>query len=349
VARSADALVARSLGAKLKRAGSTEWAGPCPACGGDDRFSINTNENVFNCRGSEGGDVIKLVEHVTGCSFGEAVERLTGQARRQRKEDEARQKRNEATIAEILKRSVPAEGTHGEAYMHERGLRPPRRQTLDLRFVADLDYWGPQDNGSDRVVLLATLPALIAIIRDSRGAIIGISQTYLDPHEPRKWTPTGSRRNGPKKIRGHKQGGMIRLGAISETLAISEGVENALAWWQMAQGPEDVSLAAAVDLGNLAGRALGTVPHPVLKDANGEPRRIHNGQPDPKAPGIILPDGITSIILLADLDSETYATAGMLRTAGSRFIAQGIKIAIAWPWRPGMRLERHAYQERALR
>ena len=44
--------------------GSVDRCGPCPKCGGDDRFSINTDKQVFNCRGCNvGGDVIELVEH----------------------------------------------------------------------------------------------------------------------------------------------------------------------------------------------------------------------------------------------------------------------------------------------
>ena len=53
-----------------------ERVGPCPKCGGDDRFSINTAKGVWNCRGcDDGGDVIALVEHLDGgeedrcCSF----------------------------------------------------------------------------------------------------------------------------------------------------------------------------------------------------------------------------------------------------------------------------------------
>jgi hypothetical protein len=115
---------------------------------------------------------------------------------------------------------------------------------------------------------------------------------------------------------------MIRLGRIKEWIALAEGWENALAWDALRRRGEfgdvivgeDVSLAAAVDLGNLAGRSLGAVEHPALKDANGNPCRIVNGQPDPKQPGVVLPEnmGIKGVILLADLDSETYATAGKL-------------------------------------
>jgi putative DNA primase/helicase len=44
-ARQADLLSeAMRLGARLKRIGGGEYAGPCPACGGGDRFSVNTRK-----------------------------------------------------------------------------------------------------------------------------------------------------------------------------------------------------------------------------------------------------------------------------------------------------------------
>jgi phage/plasmid primase-like uncharacterized protein len=64
-------------GIKLSGNG-TERAGPCPRCGGTDRFSINTKKQVWNCRKcGVGGDVIKLVEHVDGGGFIVACQRLT--------------------------------------------------------------------------------------------------------------------------------------------------------------------------------------------------------------------------------------------------------------------------------
>lgn len=63
----------------IKLSGTTEREGPCPKCGGRDRFSINTEKQVWNCRGCDkGGDVIGLVQHLDGCSFAEAVEKLAG-------------------------------------------------------------------------------------------------------------------------------------------------------------------------------------------------------------------------------------------------------------------------------
>jgi len=56
-------------GIPLKRVGS-ERIGPCPKCGGDDRFSINTSKQVFNCRGCGArGEVIDLVMFLDSVGF----------------------------------------------------------------------------------------------------------------------------------------------------------------------------------------------------------------------------------------------------------------------------------------
>jgi putative DNA primase/helicase len=46
-----------------------------------DRFSINTQKQVFNCRGcGKGGDVIDLVQHIDGVDFVTACTTLTHEA-----------------------------------------------------------------------------------------------------------------------------------------------------------------------------------------------------------------------------------------------------------------------------
>ncbi|HZC56023.1 MAG TPA: AAA family ATPase [Xanthobacteraceae bacterium] len=65
-------------GIKLRREGK-EMVGPCPRCGGDDRFAINIKKQIFNCRGcGAAGDVIDLLIHLDGIDFKSAVELLTG-------------------------------------------------------------------------------------------------------------------------------------------------------------------------------------------------------------------------------------------------------------------------------
>jgi hypothetical protein len=63
----------------LLRGSGHDRVGPCPKCGGDDRFSISTAKQLFNCRGCGlGGDVIKLVEHLDGVDFLTACTALAG-------------------------------------------------------------------------------------------------------------------------------------------------------------------------------------------------------------------------------------------------------------------------------
>lgn len=61
------------------RNGSLE--GPCPVCGGTDRFAVNTKKPAFNCRGCgiKGGDAIALIMALDGCDFMGAVVALTGE------------------------------------------------------------------------------------------------------------------------------------------------------------------------------------------------------------------------------------------------------------------------------
>jgi hypothetical protein len=59
--------------------GRVERIGPCPVCGGTDRFAVNTRKQLFNCRGCDvGGDAISLVQFLHGGDFPSAVERLSG-------------------------------------------------------------------------------------------------------------------------------------------------------------------------------------------------------------------------------------------------------------------------------
>jgi hypothetical protein len=70
-------------GLRLKRQGH-RLTGPCPRCGGDDRFYVNTDLGLFNCNGCDCGKgkkgAVDFVEFLDGCSFLQACETLTGRA-----------------------------------------------------------------------------------------------------------------------------------------------------------------------------------------------------------------------------------------------------------------------------
>ena len=65
----------------IRLRGGVDRCGPCPRCGGKDRFSVNLKKQVFNCRGcGAAGDVIALVQHIDSSDFKEAVAMLAGPA-----------------------------------------------------------------------------------------------------------------------------------------------------------------------------------------------------------------------------------------------------------------------------
>jgi hypothetical protein len=121
----------------IKLRGRIERVGPCPICGGDDRFAININKQKFNCRGCErgGNDAISLVMFLDGVDCLGAVEILTGQrfdsitgkattalqsrrfgdfVKRQR-EQQSDERRRLEYASRIWNEAVPIIGTPGEA------------------------------------------------------------------------------------------------------------------------------------------------------------------------------------------------------------------------------------------
>jgi hypothetical protein len=279
------------------------------------------------------GDIFDVVMHFKGCTFPEAVEYLGG-AKKVTDEDRARiiakrkqwdeeEQRARASMAERITRTFNAAGlitgTHAAAYLEARGLSVDPSWTFDLRFVPRLTYKGFKDAEADETEMLGEFPAMVAAIRDAKGAIIGLHRTYLDPERPAKLKPPGDRRrNRSKKILGEQTGGMILLSPIRACMAIGEGIETTRSWLVLNYMLDDLGIMAAVSLGNLAGGSMGTEPHP-----EDPARRIPNGVPDPDRPGIVLPSEVEEVVLLGDGDSETIMTRVRLLIAGRRFRQQG--------------------------
>lgn len=131
-AKAADILsVAQQHGAQLRKFGG-ERVGPCPVCGGRDRFSINPKRQIWNCRGwGKGGDVIALVQHVMGIGFLDAVRELVGGkagpiARGAVKPPEPSPPTDPATTTSgagaMWREGVEPRGTAVERYLNSRAL-----------------------------------------------------------------------------------------------------------------------------------------------------------------------------------------------------------------------------------
>jgi DNA primase len=120
----------------IKLRGGVDRCGPCPVCGGTDRFSINLKKQVFSCRGSTGGDVIALVQHLDGVSFLDAVARLAGPAPQRtdcsireqhsiaakQENEENERKRNISVARHAWEKRRPIAGTIADHYLRFRGI-----------------------------------------------------------------------------------------------------------------------------------------------------------------------------------------------------------------------------------
>jgi hypothetical protein len=111
-------------GIKL-RGRNTALEGPCPVCGGTDRFAVSIKKQAFNCRqcGGRGGDAIALVRFLDGLSFGEAVRLLTGAVPQK-----------------------PAPGAHHGAAGHRDSGEPPKAATQPLDNARKAAWlWGARE------------------------------------------------------------------------------------------------------------------------------------------------------------------------------------------------------------
>jgi hypothetical protein len=297
--------------------------GPCPACGGSarsTRFSADLRQGVWHCFVSgEGGDVIALVQYVTGANFLGAVETITAEpppstsagevmrqdpallAERERKraEEEKRRQRDDndyrrreiARCARIWREAVPLSGTAAEDYLRSRGIQAPAGARL--RCHRALKYWEwSKTAGAFNVI--AEAPALVARIDDATHRFRGVHITYLDPHERNGKLAAVDPETGEilpaKKVRGSPKGCHIHLGgdpATAVSLDVGEGIETVLsvreALREAGRAIDSHLFWSALNLGNIGGPAKETVPHPRLTrvDAAGRSRKVKVAGPFP--------------------------------------------------------------------
>jgi phage/plasmid primase-like uncharacterized protein len=247
-------------GHHLKRSGR-DLVGPCPACGGTDRFAVTPAKRLWHCRGCQnGGNVIDLVLHFDGGEFLDAVKTLSGEQprrersgqealarimerERQRREQEAQDRRqNEAKTEYALRiwnKGASVWETPAQAYLASRrcdGLFPPDRDAV-FRFHQHCPY------GAGRA------PCLITLLRN------------IETDEPQaiQRTPLADdgRKVGDRMTLGPKAGAGVKLwpqSAVRDRLVVGEGVETVLsAALHIRYRGERLDPAwAAIDAGNLA-------------------------------------------------------------------------------------------------
>jgi putative DNA primase/helicase len=200
---------------------------PCPVHGGRDGFRLfrdvaETGGGICNSCGSFANG-FALLMWINGWDFGQALRKVAEQVGSRPRSDQAP---DDEKCREQLNRtwraSVPLTHPSAEAarlYLARRGLSVKAPEAL--RFHPALGYF--EDNHR-----LADYPTLLAQISGQGGDAVTIHRTYLT-HDGHK-APV----NSPKKLMRHPRarqmtGGAIRLTAAAPRLAITEGIETALA------------------------------------------------------------------------------------------------------------------------
>lgn len=202
---------------------------PCPACGGDDRFQFTDWERSgsFYCRSCGAGDGIALLKMTTGLSFVRAVKTLedwagmagspTYSPRGERLELNGR-----GRVQRIWTEGRPVtRGDPVDRYLRGRGLEL-HSYPRSLRCHPDLGYY-VREPGKENARLVGSFPSMLAAVTNLSGNIVNIHRTYvLDG----KKAPV---HEAKKLLVGGLGGECIQLSPAGEDLALSEGIESALA------------------------------------------------------------------------------------------------------------------------
>lgn len=197
--------------------------GPCPICGGKDRYRFDDKggRGTWYCSRCGAGDAFQLLQAVLGWSFREAakeVDRIVGTV----PPGPIAAERTSASKMRALHGvwSESREVAHGDPvwrYLNRRiGIE---KVPAGLRLHPGLRY--TDEDGRD----LGRFPAMLGKLQYPDGAGASIHRTYLTEAGDKAPVPQ------PKKIMAGKplNTAAVRLSRVETTLGISEGVETALA------------------------------------------------------------------------------------------------------------------------
>lgn len=200
--------------------------GPCPLCGGEDRFRFDDKDGngTWYCNRCGAGAGTELVMKIRGVPFKEAcglIDPLVGQSamHSERKKSDPRPR-----LVKIASESVRCEeGGEVWKYLRNRGLKVPP----GVREHAGLSYF-EEGNLSGRY------PAMVSrMVKADGSKAVSLHITYLQ---------SGSKApvSAQKKMMtpdGTMAGCAIRLYPMAERMAIAEGIETAIAYSEMTGYP----------------------------------------------------------------------------------------------------------------
>ena len=231
----------------LRRSGG-EWFGPCPSCGGTDRFHVRRGPAgaLVGCRGCIDGQPADVRGKAFGAILQEVFPERTGEKRRANGNDfrapansrrtgsapSSKPRDTTAAARRVWDATKPLAGTLAETYLHARGVGYVAIAP-SLRFSPAL--WHREAGQS--------FPAIVAGIQDVHGAFRGGHRIWLAPDGSDK-----ANVDPVKKSLGSTAGGAVRLGEPERgRLLVGEGIETTAA----AMGLFDLPGWAAIGTGGL--------------------------------------------------------------------------------------------------
>lgn len=215
--------------------------GPCPHCGGKDRFRLDdkNGSGSYICSQCGAGDGLSLLMKVNGCTFPEALKVIanylgiaatdTPIAKPQSRPpppapvfDNNKHKK----ITDMLKQTERL-GWPLVRYFQNRGLTDLSGQVPDsLRYHAALPYWMETTPG--RWENTGTYPAMIGLVTNLDNEVITLHRTYLTEQGKKAPCPSTKKLMSPA-LPGSLRGCCIKLGVPTDTLYLTEGIETGLA------------------------------------------------------------------------------------------------------------------------
>lgn len=188
--------------------------GPCPMCGGKDRFRFDdkAGSGSWYCNQCGSGDGFSLLMAVTGKPFYELATELDKQCGNFSTEMLKPKSDGRKMIQRIAAGLMPAADiTPVSAYLRSRGIR--KLPSEHLRYHPRIWNWQDSINS----------PAMVAALRDVNGKVKGYHITFITERGEKAKTDT------PRLYTGGSTGDCaIRLSDPAEHLGVAEGIETAL-------------------------------------------------------------------------------------------------------------------------
>jgi len=256
----------------LRRESSTELAGPCPKCGGSDRFHVKSEWWFCRQCHPKGGDAIALMQWLNGYTFSEACAALSGGSLPTVTNGQATPKKPAKkpayTLAlgkakQIAKTSSTAlldspGGEAGRAYLENRGLYSEAWESFGLGYcLASLPgTW----NAETKTHSTPKQPAICIPWALSDGTIPAIRYRFIADHtyadaDGKNRTEKQTAQFG-SAFDGRLFGGCSLSGPGNvQALILTEGEINAMSVWQATSGAVDV-LSLGGESAQLSERAI---------------------------------------------------------------------------------------------